>query len=161
MYMYESLSSKSPCTTLLIYSCIKHDMFSYPCFLLYPYTLSIWYCKGRICFKGQGLWVYFNHLAHASTFVEVRCACAMYSLGMNIWYLFMHKKYCGCHVTTQSTAVSTTCMLIPPSLPYSCFCLVLLERSIAWPDKGDYSWYLHTTVSQWEMAHLPTKNKPQ
>lgn len=69
--------------------------------LLYPYTLSICYCKGRICFKGQGsLCVYFNH--PASTFVEVRCACAMYSLGMNIWYLFMHKKYCGCHVTTQS-----------------------------------------------------------
>ena len=134
------------------------------CFLIhvsYPYTLPIWYCKGRICFKGQGLWVYFDHLAHASTFVEVRCACAMYSLGMNIWYLFMHKKYCGCHVTTQSTAVSTTCMLMPPSLPYSCFCLVLLGRRIAWQDKGDYSWYLHTRVSQWEVAHLPTKNKPQ
>lgn len=25
----------------------------------------------------------------------------MYSLGMNIWYLFMHKKCCGYHVTKQ------------------------------------------------------------
>lgn len=59
--------------------------------------------RGEFVLKVKAVWgFFFNPLAHASTFIEVKCACAVHSMGMKIWYLFIYQKYCGCHVTTQS-----------------------------------------------------------